>query len=109
MFLSLLFFSTTFFLLFLFFFFFFNHPATTEIYTLSLHDALPIWIGGILAPCPQVVVAARRQARQLRAGSIGALAHRGVQHRGDAIGIDRAARPHAGLIFRAGRRRESNR
>src|SRR5689334_11358921 len=25
------------------FFFFFNHPATTEIYTLSLHDALPIW------------------------------------------------------------------
>src|SRR5438034_10171514 len=26
----------------LFFFFFFKHPATTEIYTLSLHDALPI-------------------------------------------------------------------
>src|SRR5437899_13085099 len=25
-------------------FFFFNHPATTEIYTLSLHDALPICI-----------------------------------------------------------------
>src|SRR5437762_10640159 len=24
-------------------FFFFNHPATTEIYTLSLHDALPIF------------------------------------------------------------------
>src|SRR6266481_9442049 len=24
------------------FLFFFNHPATTEIYTLSLHDALPI-------------------------------------------------------------------
>src|SRR5438034_10075157 len=24
--------------------FFFNDPATTEIYTLSLHDALPIWI-----------------------------------------------------------------
>src|SRR5438045_7239404 len=23
--------------------FFFNAPATTEIYTLSLHDALPIW------------------------------------------------------------------
>src|SRR5256885_6940472 len=29
-------------LLFLFFFFFFNDTATTEIYTLSLHDALPI-------------------------------------------------------------------
>src|SRR5438034_2562764 len=26
----------------LFFVFFFNDPATTEIYTLSLHDALPI-------------------------------------------------------------------
>src|SRR5437870_8917262 len=24
-------------------FFFFNDPATTAIYTLSLHDALPIW------------------------------------------------------------------
>src|SRR5688572_31345673 len=30
-------------LCFLFFFFFFNVTATTEIYTLSLHDALPIW------------------------------------------------------------------
>src|SRR5690349_25007799 len=27
----------------LFFFFFFNDTATTEIYTLSLHDALPIF------------------------------------------------------------------
>src|SRR2546430_17728763 len=26
-------------------FFFFNDTATTEIYTLSLHDALPIWKG----------------------------------------------------------------
>src|SRR2546430_12234517 len=32
---------TTFFVL--FFFFFFNDTATTEIYTLSLHDALPIF------------------------------------------------------------------
>src|SRR2546425_13026381 len=30
---------------FLLFFFFFNDTATTEIYTLSLHDALPIWNG----------------------------------------------------------------
>src|SRR5258705_11432912 len=29
------------------FFFFFNDTATTEIYTLSLHDALPIW--GVIA------------------------------------------------------------
>src|SRR3712207_7076805 len=28
------------------FFFFFNDTATTEIYTLSLHDALPIWRPG---------------------------------------------------------------
>src|SRR5437016_7770584 len=27
----------------IFHFFFFNDTATTEIYTLSLHDALPIW------------------------------------------------------------------
>src|SRR3712207_6956913 len=27
-------------------FFFFNDTATTEIYTLSLHDALPIWPAG---------------------------------------------------------------
>src|SRR5215510_15770839 len=30
--------------MFIFFFFFFNDTATTEIYTLSLHDALPICI-----------------------------------------------------------------
>src|SRR5687768_18329632 len=29
-----------------FFFFFFNDTATTEIYTLSLHDALPIYAFG---------------------------------------------------------------
>src|SRR3712207_6949833 len=28
------------------FFFFFNDTATTEIYTLSLHDALPIFMAG---------------------------------------------------------------
>src|SRR5215204_6490357 len=30
-------------LFFFIYFFFFNDTATTEIYTLSLHDALPIW------------------------------------------------------------------
>src|SRR3712207_9556841 len=29
------------------FFFFFNDTATTEIYTLSLHDALPIYLLGV--------------------------------------------------------------
>src|SRR3712207_7989233 len=33
------------------YFFFFNDTATTEIYTLSLHDALPIWaLGSAAAP-----------------------------------------------------------
>src|SRR2546422_2377690 len=31
------------------YFFFFNDTATTEIYTLSLHDALPIYIPQLLA------------------------------------------------------------
>src|SRR5256885_12757633 len=38
----------------LFFFFFFNDTATTEIYTLSLHDALPIlcwWTTGRPSAC----------------------------------------------------------
>src|SRR5580693_5074632 len=29
-------------------FFFFNDTATTEIYTLSLHDALPIWLQRVI-------------------------------------------------------------
>src|SRR5690348_18394595 len=37
------FFCVFFFSIFLSFFFFFNDTATTEIYTLSLHDALPIF------------------------------------------------------------------
>src|SRR5258707_15871650 len=32
-------------LIYICFFFFFNDTATTEIYTLSLHDALPICVG----------------------------------------------------------------
>src|SRR5205814_10595138 len=48
-------------------FFFFNDAAPTEIYTLSLHDALPIWharraLADGLAQ--RIVVAAGRDARQ---------------------------------------------
>src|ERR1022692_1918746 len=43
----------------LFFFFFFNDTATTEIYTLSLHDALPISEGS-------ASVTARREKRRER-------------------------------------------
>src|SRR2546429_9128607 len=38
----------------IFLFFFFNDTATTEIYTLSLHDALPISVG--VGALPAIVV-----------------------------------------------------
>src|ERR1017187_10957435 len=37
-------------------FLFFNDTATTEIYTLSLHDALPIWTWRFAAPPENVVI-----------------------------------------------------
>ena len=41
-------------------FFFFNDTATTEIYTLSLHDALPISLGaGFAAAADQFAINAR--------------------------------------------------
>src|SRR5437899_9765004 len=40
---------------FLYFFFFFNDTATTEIYTLSLHDALPIWLDGAAHPALRAI------------------------------------------------------
>src|SRR2546430_11443673 len=52
-------------------FFFFNDTATTEIYTLSLHDALPISLRLRHLPCPSAdrpdpghhaAIALRRQA-----------------------------------------------
>src|SRR2546425_11073049 len=49
----------------LFFLFFFNDTATTEIYTLSLHDALPISIGQALVQFPEEVVHDRDQVRLL--------------------------------------------
>src|SRR5438094_10481518 len=52
-------------------FFCFNDTATTEIYTLSLHDALPIWPGGVLllpAARPRADAAATIVAHLRRAG-----------------------------------------
>src|SRR2546422_8388626 len=60
---------------FIYFFFFFNDTATTEIYTLSLHDALPIsWTwNGFKAPlagdpvlCAGSIVAASRDGDVVR-------------------------------------------
>src|SRR3712207_7309778 len=51
-------------------FFFFNDTATTEIYTLSLHDALPIWRGSPPAGAAsrRLRPAGRRPARGGRRG-----------------------------------------
>src|SRR5205807_10135311 len=48
----------------LFFFFFFNDPAPTEIYTLSLHDALPISFRRRQSLLVHLPVAAQRQLFQ---------------------------------------------
>src|SRR2546426_10525272 len=45
----------------LFIFFFFNDTATTEIYTLSLHDALPISVGQEAGELPRAAPAIPRQ------------------------------------------------
>src|SRR3712207_7378584 len=52
----------------MFIFFFFNDTATTEIYTLSLHDALPISVDGLLHQVEQVpvVLAPVRQRHERR-------------------------------------------
>src|SRR2546430_7375023 len=47
-----------------FFFFFFNDTATTEIYTLSLHDALPIWLGFQPLDIAKVIAPFRGAARR---------------------------------------------
>src|SRR3989442_7304939 len=48
------------------YFFFFNDTATTEIYTLSLHDALPIWFSTRIIPQPllQMICEDRRRITQ---------------------------------------------
>src|SRR6266498_6141411 len=69
------------FLLFLFFFFFFNDTATTEIYTLSLHDALPI----LLFDC------AEGTQRQLLRSNVGLIERRS---RSEEHTSELQSRPH---------------
>src|SRR5712675_663730 len=77
---------------FFFFFFFFNDTATTEIYTLSLHDALPI---GHLPP-PLVDGELSGAARDLE---------RLVDEYAQADGLDQRRRQRlAGLIVETARR-----
>src|SRR5690348_18514378 len=54
------------------FIFFFNDTATTEIYTLSLHDALPIWPPGTTrrrTTCPAPRCGGRRDRKSTRLNS----------------------------------------
>src|SRR6266511_6150612 len=55
--------------MFFFFFFFFNDTATTEIYTLSLHDALPISPHGRATRRVSARPSLRRDVRRRRAAA----------------------------------------
>src|SRR5438552_19085502 len=70
----------------LLFFFFFNDPATTEIYTLSLHDALPISARRARA---QRGACRRRRPRARRAGDVDQLVGRRLHRPPDAAGLCR--------------------
>src|SRR3989454_12101537 len=90
------------------FFFFFNDTATTEIYTLSLHDALPIYRGRRLGleRAGRDVVEERERPRAVDEDVVHAVVHevlahcvvdagaRGDQHLGaDAVGGEHEDRP----------------
>src|SRR5689334_24664034 len=54
-------------------FFFYSETTTTEIYTLSLHDALPISEGDSAEPCEISHSGARRQQPAGRASAAGGM------------------------------------
>src|SRR5215204_3495989 len=73
-------------------FFFFNDTATTEIYTLSLHDALPIPIGQtLLVPYSEVRLAQADAGRSVRGGQedVDRIISIEVEDRLQVAGIDR--------------------
>src|SRR5216684_9311428 len=90
----------------LFFFFFFNDTATTEIYTLSLHDALPIFAAPLAHPsagtkakdAPRIVGGPGRN-RELVEAAIDAVIQEQLvvapedhpRDQGDSFGAERAA------------------
>src|SRR3712207_6963308 len=83
------------------FFFFFNDTATTEIYTLSLHDALPI----SRAPRPRAGHPGRSRAR-LGGGLAGGVRAGHHQHRPDGPRPAVRAVPEPGAAVGAGRRQD---
>src|SRR3712207_7128294 len=52
------------------FYFFFNDTATTEIYTLSLHDALPIWQNNSISPIISTAASFASLADQCGSGCV---------------------------------------
>src|SRR5688572_30971343 len=67
-------------------FFFFNDTATTEIYTLSLHDALPIYGGGgeqSESRCTSIPSAVARDRRSTRNARHDLRPHRHVDFRSE--------------------------
>src|SRR3712207_8145684 len=72
---------------FLTYFFFFNDTATTEIYTLSLHDALPIWPRELARVDRRV---GGQAARELLLGQRRLPGAHLREQLGDLVGLDRA-------------------
>src|SRR5688572_30873021 len=60
---------------------FFNDTATTEIYTLSLHDALPIWPSQLGVPRRDAVHRRGAEGLECRADDVRALPPRAHQSR----------------------------
>src|SRR3712207_9525746 len=58
--------------------FFFNDTATTEIYTLSLHDALPIWLAGDTEPLIRTTASRLPSPADRRGGLTGSACRRTV-------------------------------
>src|SRR3712207_7218915 len=71
------------------FFFFFNDTATTEIYTLSLHDALPIYLEDVTGLRPQL------HRPEFVGVDMPLLSGERVRHAGEPVALVLADSPHA--------------
>src|SRR3712207_9071175 len=80
-------------------YFFFNDTATTEIYTLSLHDALPILGGGER----DAGIADRGAERGAAAGDVGV-----VRHRERAADAGSGVAVHEGVVLQEDARSEEH-
>src|SRR3712207_7342210 len=83
--------------------FFFNDTATTEIYTLSLHDALPIFLRQVLARHEHHALAAEQERHRAGVSHRAAVAgHRGADIGGGAVADRKSTRlnsSHANISY----------